>query len=252
MFDCLWYGGNYLKRKWMKYCLKHIDCCVVWASVEVERYAKAYSTDPAKFVFVPHHHTTKHYRFDIGDDGYVFAGGNWSRDYNFFVEAVRGLPYRCIIATTRAQDLLAGVALPPHVQIVSASPEQFRQLIARSSVVVLPMQADQLHAGGQQTFLNAMLMGKPVILTDPEGGRDYIHNGANGWLVPYLDKAQLKDVIERMMDDPSGREKIGQEAKRAATPLTTEACNVNIWRILQRLVGTQDQTGNGEMRNGSQ
>lgn len=240
MFDCLWYGGGQLKRSWMRYCLKQVDRCVVWASVEVERYAQCYRVPSAKFLFVPHHHTTKHYSFDIGDDNYVFTGGNWSRDYKLFVEAVRDLPYPCVIATTRGRDLLAGVAIPPHVQIVSATPEQFRQLMARSTLVVLPMQADQLHAGGQQTFLNAMVMGKPVIVTDPEGARDYIQSGINGWLVPYGKKAELKEVIGEMMADPGRRRAMGEEAKRVATPLTTEACNALIWQELYLLIGRNE------------
>jgi glycosyltransferase involved in cell wall biosynthesis len=237
MFDCLWYGGGYFKRRWMRYCLNQVDRCVVWASVELERYAQCYCVPGAKFLFVPHHHTTRHYNFNIGDDGYVFTGGNWSRDYKLFVEAVRDLPYPCVIATTRARDLLTGVTLPPHVQIVSATPERFRQLMARSTLVVLPMQADQLHAGGQQTFLNAMLMGKPVVVTDPEGARDYIQNSVNGWLVPYGNRAELKEVIGRMMSDPVRRKAMGEEAKRFATPLTTEACNALIWQELHLLIG---------------
>lgn len=248
MFDCLWYGGGYLKRKWMQYCLQEVDRCVVWASIEVGRYADAYGTEQGKFLFVPHHHTTRQYRFDIGDDGYVFTGGNWSRDYKFFVDSVRDLTYPCIIATTRAEELLAGITVPSHVRIVSASHEQFRQLIARSSIVVLPMQADQLHAGGQQTFLNAMLMGKPVILTDPQGGRDYIQDGVNGRLIAYGDKTQLKDAINCLMGDVAVRREMGEAAKRVAMPLTTEACNARIWQELQRLILMRNKAETGEVR----
>src|SRR5437763_6782937 len=74
MFDCLWYGGSPIKRRWMRYCLKQVDCCVVWASIEIDRYAKTYNVSESKFLFVPHHHTTKRYRFEVGDDGYVFTG----------------------------------------------------------------------------------------------------------------------------------------------------------------------------------
>lgn len=246
MFDCLWYGGGYLKRKWMRYCLQQVDCCVVWASIEAERYANAYGTDGAKFLFVFHHHTTKQYRFDIGDDGYVFTGGNWSRDYKFFVESVQDVTYPCVIATNRARKLLAGITIPSHVQIVSAGHEQFRQLIARSSIVVLPMQADQLHAGGQQTFLNAMLMGKPVVLTDPDGGRDYIQDGVNGRLVAYGDSERLTNAINELMSDAELRSKIGEAAKRTAAPLTTEACNSRIWQELQRLVQIGKKAENSE------
>lgn len=243
MYDCLWYGGSGPKRAWMKYCLKQVDCCVVWASIEIDRYSKTYRVPADKFFFVPHHHTAKRYRFEVGDDGYVFTGGNWSRDYRFFVEAVRELDYPCLIVTTRAQVLLEGVQIPPHVRIVAATPEEFRQLIARSSIVVLPMQANELHAGGQQTFLNAMLMGKPVILTDPEGGRDYIQDGVTGRLIHYGDRAELAASIRELMSDPEKRAAMGAAAKASAAPLTTEACNIAIWTELERLIAEKGSAG---------
>jgi len=122
------------------------------------------------------------------------------------------------------------------VRIVAATHEEFRQLIAKASIVVLPMQADELHAGGQQTFLNAMFMGKPVVVTDPEGGRDYIRDGIAGRLVPYGDKEQLRSAICELMTDSHLRKSIGEAARRSATPLTTQACNAQIWRQLQTLV----------------
>ena len=246
MYDCLWYGGSKLKRAWMRYCLKQVDCCVVWASVEADRYATCYGVDKQNFLFVPHHHTARRYHFEVGDDGYVFTGGNWSRDYPLFVNAVRNLSFPCVIATTRQRELLAGVEIPRHVQVQSATHEVFRQLIARSSIVVLPMQADLLHAGGQQTFLNAMLMGKPVILTDPEGGRDYIEDGVNGRLIPYGDKDQLANAIRELMNNPQLRATMGEAAKKTALPLTTEACNTRIWEQVEKLVelrGSQPTVG---------
>lgn len=240
MYDCLWYGGNRLKRAWMRYCLMQVDCCVVWASIEIDRYASCYHLDPKKFLFVPHHHTAKRYKFDVADEGYVFTGGNWFRDYRLFVDAVRELNFPCMIVTTREKELFAGMKIPSHVQVRGATHEEFRQLMARSSIVVVPMQANLLHAGGQQTFLNAMLMGKPVILTDPQGGRDYIDDGVNGRLVPYGDKDQLANSIHELMSNPSVRAGMGEAAKKTALPLTTEACNIRIWEKLEELVDQHD------------
>ena len=141
-----------------------------------------------------------------------------------------------MIVTTREKELFAGMEIPSHVQVRGATHEEFRQLIARSSIVVVPMQANLLHAGGQQTFLNAMFMGKPVILTDPEGGRDYIEDGVNGRLVPYGNKDQLANAIRELMSNPNLRADMGEAAKKTALPLTTEACNIRIWEKLEELV----------------
>jgi glycosyltransferase involved in cell wall biosynthesis len=230
MYDCLWYGGNAAKRAWMRYCLRSVDKCVVWSSIECDRYAHAYGVAPEKFVFIPHHHTIHKYSFEVADDGYIFTGGNWSRDYRLFVEAVRKIDFPGVIATNRSRELLHGVELPAHVKVVSVSAQEFRSLMARSTFVVLPLEANHLHAGGQQTIVNAMAMGKPVIVTDPEGARDYVHDGVDGFLVPFGDRQALGDAIQKLVNDPNKVRMQGRSGREFAQNLTTSACNEAIWR----------------------
>ena len=230
MYDCLWYGGNGLKRAWMRACLQQVDRCVLWASVEVSRYARAYKVAEEKFTFIPHHHSLLRYRFEIRDEDYIFTGGNSDRDYGPLLEAVRELPVKCIIASSR-RDLLENTQLPANVKVVSATPSEFRQLIAGSRIVVVAMKANLLRTGGQQTFLNAMFMGKPVILTDPEGGASYIEDGKTGLLVPYGDPAALRAAIISLLEHPREAREIGERARSIAKPLTTERCNTQIWNL---------------------
>jgi glycosyltransferase involved in cell wall biosynthesis len=236
MYDCLWYGGGSLKRAWMRFCLGAVDRCIVWASVERQRYAQAYGVSPEKFLYVPHHHTVKRYTFEVGDEGYIFTGGNADRDYGLFFSAVADLSVPCVLATNRPQ-LLAGLVVPSNVRVVSVSPAEFRQLMARARLVVMPMRATLLHAGGQQTILNAMVMGKAVILTDAEGGADYIEHGKTGLLVPYGDVPALRQAIRYLWEHPEEARAMGELAQRVATPLTTERCNVTIWEHALRLAG---------------
>jgi glycosyltransferase involved in cell wall biosynthesis len=227
MYDCLWYGGSGLKRWWMRSCLKQVDRCVVWASVERRRYANAYNVDLEKFVFVPHHHTLHHFTVEVGDEAFVFTGGNQDRDWKLFLDAVRDLNIPCILATNRLWQL-EGISIPPNVRVLSATPQEFRRLMAKATLVVMPMRANLLHAGAQQSILNAMLMGKPVILTDPEGGADYIDSGITGQLVPYGDVASLREAIELLWDHRDRARIMGERARLAAAPLTTIKCNTSI------------------------
>jgi glycosyltransferase involved in cell wall biosynthesis len=235
MYDCLWYGGSFWKRAWMRACLKTVDCCVVWASVERERYAGTYDVPIDKFIFIPHHHSLLRYTFEIGDEGYLFTGGNADRDYGFFFEAVKGLAIPCLLATNRPH-LLEGLQIPANVRIVSATAAEFRQLIARARIVVMPMRASLLHAGAQQTILNAMYMGKPVILTDPAGGADYIAHERNGLLVPYGDVKALQENIRIVWERPELAREMGQRAQETAVPLTTERCNAEMWELAEKVV----------------
>jgi len=236
MYDCLWYGGGRLKRRWMRFCLRQVDRCAVWASVECLRYSRAYAVPLEKLVYVPHHHTLHHYAYTVGDEGYIFTGGNADRDYAPFFEAIGGLNIPCILATNRPKTL-DGVQVPPNVRVVNVPPLEFRQLMACSRLVVMPMRATLLHAGAQQTILNAMLMGKPVILTDPEGGADYIEDGKTGLLVPYGDVAALREAIRDLMTNREKARAMGARARKAAEPLTVQNTNTLIWQLALDLLG---------------
>jgi glycosyltransferase involved in cell wall biosynthesis len=230
MYDCLWYGGNAVRRAWMRFCLRQVDRCVVWASVECDRYAEAYGLPKKKFSFVAHHHTLKRYNYEVSDEKYVFSGGNADRDFGLFFEAVRDLPVACVLATNRPQ-LLEGLNIPDNVRVVSVNAGEFRQLMAAARIVVMPMRATLLHAGGQQSILNAMFMAKPVVLTDPEGGSDYIENGKTGVLVPYGDAAALRQAIERLWNHCEEARIMGEQARAAAQRLSTDRCNNEIWQM---------------------
>lgn len=54
----------------------------------------------------------------------------------------------------------------------------------------MPMRATLLHAGARESVLNAMLMGKPVVLPDTEGGADYIESGAEFAAVAVANRAE--------------------------------------------------------------
>ncbi|MCU1286136.1 MAG: glycosyltransferase family 1 protein [Acidobacteriales bacterium] len=228
MYGCLWYGGNFLKRAWMRYCLRSVDSCIVWATVEISRYASTYKLPQSKFVYVPHHHTMKNYPVDIKDEGYVFAGGNRDRDFAMFVDAVRTLNIPCIIGTNWA-DNVKDIVMPANVQVMDVGPAEFRQLMAGARIVVMPMKSDYLHAGGQQSVLNAMYLGKPVVFTDDEGGTDYITDGESGVLVHYRDVLQLREAIWKLWEQPEMARAIGNRAREVALPLSTQNSNDLIW-----------------------
>jgi glycosyltransferase involved in cell wall biosynthesis len=222
LVDCLWYREKRtwrrtLKRWQMQFCLKSVDLCVVLAKREIQAYAEEFGVDPSKFVFVPHHTSLHPHRFSfkISSGDYIFAGGNGDRDYHTFVEAIRPLKIPCVIACTDDRRL-AGIELPPHVRRVRATAEEFRQWIAGAMIVVVPMEGGQLHSGGQQSFLNAMAVGKPVIVTDPDGASSYIEHKVTGLLVPPGDSKQLGEALRYLLEDENRRRDMGSRALAVA------------------------------------
>jgi glycosyltransferase involved in cell wall biosynthesis len=226
MVDCNWYESpsrlaNWLKGLRLRLAARSVERFVVWASHEVEDYARTFRLPPEKLEYVPFHMTLSGYDYEVRDDGYLFAGGNYDRDYPLLVEAVRGLDVPAWIATTRPQQL-AGVALPPNVRVEGTTVDGFRRAMAAARLVVIPMASGLLHSGGQQTALNAMFMSKPTIAVGPKWARDFITDGHDGLMVEYGDAAGLRRAIRWVLEHPDAARRMGERAKERAGWFTTE------------------------------
>lgn len=216
LIDCLWCRSHGLARVGAvllrKIAAKAATRFVVWESHEIEDYSKEFGVAQDKFEYVHFWHTLSGYDFEVRDEGYVFAGGNWNRDYSMVLRAAEALPEtEFVIGTTRPEQL-DGQEIPENVSVRGYTPSGFRQAIASCSVMIVPMQAGLLHVGGQQTVLNAMAMGKPVIAVGRDWGQDLIDNGVNGFLADYGDVHFVVSTLRRLSESTSYRQRISNEA----------------------------------------
>jgi glycosyltransferase involved in cell wall biosynthesis len=233
--DCLWYRNPSRWRHWLKglrlrLAARSVHRFVVWASHEVEDYARAFGLPPEKLEYVPFHTTLHDYQYEVREGDYLFAGGNYDRDYPTLVEAVRDLDWPTWIATTLPEQL-KGVDLPPHVRVEGTTNAGFRQAMAAARLVVVPMQAGLLHSGGQQTCLNSMFMGKPTIAVGRKWACDFIRDGEDGLIVDYADPAGLRRAIRWVLDHPDAARSMGERARRTAATFTTQRTMQAVYEI---------------------
>src|SRR5262249_32951763 len=188
--------------------------------------------------------------FKVCDDGYVFAGGNYDRDYPTLIEAVRPLTVPVWIATTRAEQL-AGVAIPPNVRVEGTSPAGFRQAMAAAKLVVVPMQGGLLHSGGQQTCLNAMWLGKPTIAVGRRWAADLMEDAVHGLIVDYGDVVSLRRAVHWVLDNPEEAAAMARRGQVHAQQFTTRRCMETIHRLAQANAGqSQASTPEPDADNG--
>ncbi len=240
MLDCLWYRAEnplkrFFKRVQLKLMSKSVRLFLVWAEREIDGYSGEFGIPREKLKFFPFHTTCEVYDCQVEKRDYIFSGGNWDRDYKTLADAVKGLKMKTIIATNNI-SLLKGIELPENIEVISATDPQFFQLLAGSGMVILPMRGGLLHSGGQQTFLNAMYWGKPVIVTDPEGAKDYIENGITGILVKPGEPVALRKAILYLLENPEEANKMGEKAKRKVQDLTTERFFQGILKLAEEIV----------------
>jgi glycosyltransferase involved in cell wall biosynthesis len=85
-------------------------------------------------------------------------------------------------------------------------------LLALMDVFVLPSWRE----GVPRSAIEAAAMGKPLVLTDIRGCREVARDGVEGLLVPPRDPARLAAAIERLLEDPMMRERMGAAARARA------------------------------------
>jgi glycosyltransferase involved in cell wall biosynthesis len=109
--------------------------------------------------------------------------------------------------------------MPPNVEIVHMKLGASRHLYSESAAVVVPLRVNSIGAGST-TMVEAMLMGKPVIITRSQdksfAGRRDLVDGENLIMVDAGDVPGLRDAIARVMTDQELRRRIGVRAREWA------------------------------------
>jgi len=85
-------------------------------------------------------------------------------------------------------------------------------LLQQVDIAVLP----SYHEGVPRFLLEAAACGLPLVATDIEGCRVVVREGVNGFLVPPRNPTALADALERLLQDPSLRRRMGQASRHIA------------------------------------
>lgn len=146
---------------------------------------------------------------DSGHDAepFVYAAGSAYRDWPTLVRAAVEAGVRVTISTPDQ------VELPPDAAdlvtvLPMLSPAAGRELAVRSALVCQPMLDTHL-ASGPTVILDAMSLGRAVLVSDVNGSRDYVQDGVTAVVVPPGDVPALRDALVRLLADP-------QECRRLA------------------------------------
>lgn len=87
------------------------------------------------------------------------------------------------------------------------------------------------YEGLSNAFLEAMLMGFPVISTDCAGANEYIISGENGIITPVGDRKALFEAMKLLIENPSLKSTIGKNAKKSVSHVRVENI-INNWRSI--------------------
>ncbi|MCB1772207.1 MAG: glycosyltransferase family 4 protein [Gammaproteobacteria bacterium] len=164
------------------------------------------------------------------DDGaYVFSAGRSLRDYQTLLEAAKltDLPFAILFTSTAdwaAHGTFVDIRdLPPNVRLVADDGGKAGWLrgLKEARIVAIPTRPESICASGIGTCLDAMALGKPVVITRGPGADDVLTDG-QACFVPPRDAQALASTLEKLWHDDARRREIASRGHRYAMQLGDE------------------------------
>lgn len=232
-----------------------VDALIVHSSAQRERAVKALHVPDEKVALLPYFADDRFWRpapaRSMSDRPMLCAVGLEFRDYDTLVAAARNLQVDVRIAAASSWSHHSAFAgspdLPPNVTVRSYSYLPLRELYAASRFVVVPLRNVDNQAG-ITVILEAMAMGKAVVVTATRGQTDVIRDPRNdgrgqverewwpgfvdapavaarlahlqtGFYVAPGDPVDLERTIQYLLDHPAIADEMGRNGRRIVEEL---------------------------------
>jgi glycosyltransferase involved in cell wall biosynthesis len=155
--------------------------------------------------------TTPEVAAELPTRPYVLAVGQEERDYEVLLGALADTSMDAVIVPSSSWVQTSGLpsTLPSGVSVRTRIPyPELRALYAAAAVVVVPVHAGTEYAAGVNGLLEALSMGRPVVVTRTPGLSDYLDEGCMD-VVPAGDRRAMAEGMVRA----AGR--VDDDARRA-------------------------------------
>jgi glycosyltransferase involved in cell wall biosynthesis len=142
-----------------------------------------------------------------------------TRDYATLFKAVNGLPIKLLVAASgswyaREKNTNLPMRVPENITVSGGlSRAELKRLYAQSQFVVLPIH-DSTFSAGATAILEAMCMGRAVIVTRSRGILDYVIDGQTGILVDPGNAAAMREAIQDLLAHPEEARRLGRNARQ--------------------------------------
>lgn len=192
---------------------------LVHSSFQRELAHRELGVPAAKLDYVPYYADTEFWLpTGATEEPLVVAAGREHRDYATLAEACKGLPARVYVAAGSIHSPAASgrdpLEWPNNFERGFANYRKLRDLYARASVIVVPLVETDFQAG-VTTALEAMAMGKAVVITATRGQSGVVRDGLTGLTVKPGHAAGLAAAVKYLLERPEERRRLGRAAREA-------------------------------------
>ncbi|PQO29216.1 glycosyltransferase family 1 protein [Blastopirellula marina] len=143
------------------------------------------------------------------------------KGHEYVIEAAKDVVAKCPqakflfvgdgILREKFEGMIAEAGLADHFILVGlVPPKEIPKYISAMDVLV----HTSLREGLARALPQALLSGKPAVSFDIDGAREVVSTMETGFLLPPGDTAQFTSALIQLCDDPTLREKLGEEGRR--------------------------------------
>ncbi len=191
---------------------------IVHSRTQLEAAVETLQIPRDHLAFIPYSADTNFWQpLGLPEERVIVSAGREHRDYALLDRACSDSGYDLVIA---CGSLFSPGAVCTHPSATSRAIVctldyvSLRDAYAKASLVVVPLLANDFQAG-VTTLLEAMAMGKAVIVSATAGQRDIVVDGETGVLVRPADEEALRDAVRGLLRNPAERTRLGRNARRA-------------------------------------
>jgi glycosyltransferase involved in cell wall biosynthesis len=234
--------------KWLK-AHTHMDRIVLHSRRQQELAIHELGIPAERLALMPYQVDAEFWRpvEDVAEERLVSSAGLEFRDYPTLARAVDGLDAKVVIGAashwSKRRNTTDDEVLPDNVEVSSFDYQALRMLYSRSALVVVPLEDVDFQAG-VTTILEAMAVGKAVIVTHTSGQTDVVEDRRsatrsrevqlrprslirelsessglgiepNGFYVAPDDSQAMRRAIVYLLEHPEERRHLGAAGRRA-------------------------------------
>lgn len=191
--------GGRLYYNFIKYIIEsdYVDKLVVFSSSEKRYYSELFNISEDKFFCTNIGIEDISDKYKISNNGRMLAVGRSNRDYDFLISSLKGtgVPIDIICDTVNFENE------DNIIVYKNISGDAYYKMLARCNAVIIPLKERKI-SSGQLVILQAMMMGKPLIITEAESIKDYVTNEKTALIIE-KNKKDLLMAINRVYEDLS-------------------------------------------------
>lgn len=209
------------KRRLMKLAFSRVDYFIHYFR-DLRGYERFYGIGPERSGYAAFKPNLRgKFTAPLDEGTYITIFGQSCRDYDTYFAATKGLdavmPSRDLALLRKHGSIISGVPGDVRVLPDDGSQTDVARILAGAKLVVIPVWKDNICASSIGTYLNAMWLGRPCVLTAGPGVSDVLTDQA--LIVPPGDPLALREAIETLLGDDQLRRDLAERGRRYADSL---------------------------------